>query len=770
MEGFDNDQIGGGRAVEVYQGGAGSGSGRQAVARLVFVDQGSGEGPEGDSSADLMKYWRQLLAHKWKVLALALLGLVAGLLVHLRQAPIYVARTSLEMNAPNERALMGGPQLEETGSPDLLLQTQIRIMQSSVVRERVNEKLKLQGIPAFVATEQLSWLRGFLRIRAAGAQMEGELPHAEISIRPVERSHIIEIICESPNPNMAAIYPNALAEEYIDYHIESRGMAADRASKFLVKQLGEMRARLQESENRLQAYKQKTGLLYGGDRASVEEEKLRQLQVELSRAEADRVSKQSAYEIASSNAADTIPEILDNGRLSGYQAEQARLRREQVELLSTFTKDHPKVVRLQAQMAEIETTLKRERETIIARIRNEFQSAERREQLLTAAYKKQSEAVSELSQKEVSYDILKRELDSNRRLYDDVLQRSTGTAMMAAVKVSSAYVIDRARVPESPSKPSLKMDLAMGLSGGMLLGVLLVLGADQVNRKLKGPGETPMHLKVPELGVIPDGEMVQNRSKVFEPGAPNEALPPGQEGGANGDSRPVQQPVELVGWQGQPSRMAESFRSTVASLLVAESKTGRRPRVIVVTSASRAEGKSSTVSNLGVALAEIGQRVLLIDADLRKPDLHTIFGTPNTWGLSDLPRDNVRIKTMPIEALVRPTDVKGLFLLPSGPELVSIASLLHSGRIRELIDRFRRDFDTILIDTPPLQYLSDARVLGRLADGAILVVRAGMTTRDSALAAKKRLVEDGINIIGTVLNRWHVKNKAQDAYYGYPER
>ncbi len=751
------------RAVDIYRGGGGA----PATARLVFLDQGGGESPESDSSNDLMKYWRQLLAHKWKVLALALLGLLGGLIAHLRQTPIYVARTTLEMNAPNESTLVGGPQLEETGGPDLLLQTQIRIMQSSVVRERVNEKLKQRGIPAFVAMERLAGLRSIFRIPISGSTPNtGDLPHVELSIRPIERSHILEIVCESPNPNMAAIYPNTLAEEYIDYHIEARGLATARASKFLTGQLAEMRARLQESENRLQAYKQQTGLLYGGDRTSVDEEKLHQLQTELSRAEADRVSKQSSYEIASSNAADTIPEILDNGRLSAYQSELARLRREQADLLSSFTKDHPKVVRLQAQVTELESTLKRERQSIITRIRNDFQGAERREQLLAAAYKKQSDLVADLSRKEVSYDLMKRELDSNRRLYDDLLSKSTGIAMLAAVKVSSAYVIDKARVPESPSKPSLKMDLVMGLSGGVLLGILFVLGADQVNRKLRTPGETPMHLKVRELGVIPDGDAAHDHRNVFESNPPG-ALGPGS-GETNGDGAP--HGGELMVSPSRPSRMAESFRSIVASILVAESRSGRRPRVIVITSCSRGEGKSSTASNLGIALAEIGQRVLLIDADLRKPDLHTVFNTPNTLGLSNLPSDNGRIRTMPLEALVRPTSVSGLFLLPSGPGTVSVASLLHSGRIKELIERCRREFDTILIDTPPLLYLSDARVLGRLADGAVLVVRAGMTTRDSALAAKKRLVEDGIDIIGTVLNRWHAKEKAKDAYYGYAEQ
>ncbi|MCC6591543.1 MAG: polysaccharide biosynthesis tyrosine autokinase [Bryobacterales bacterium] len=775
MPEYDNDQVNSmgadGYADDQFPTrvvGQYAGSGGAALARLVYVEQAAGDGTDADPSNDLMKYWRQLRSHKWTLVVMALLGVAAGLGGHLRQTPVYVARTALELNAPNEGSLVGGPRLEETGSPDALLQTQIRIMESSIVRERVDEKLRQRGIPPFEATEKLAGLRKWLRSRTSDSTSDRDLPPVEVSIRPIERSHIIEIVCESPNPNMAAIYPNALAEEYIDYHIEARGLAADRASKFLTGQLSDLRARLQESENRLQAYKQQSGLLYGSDKANVDEEKLRQLQVEFTRAEAERVSKQSAYEIASSNAAETVPEILDNGRLGGYQSELARLRREQADLMSMYTQDHPRVVRIQAQISELEQTLRRERESIISRIRNEYQGAMRREQLLAAAYKKQSDHVQDLSRKEVSFDLLRRELDSNRRIYDDLLQKSTGTAMLAAVKVSSAYVIDKARVPEIPSKPSLKIDLAMGLSGGILFGVLLVLAADQVNRKLKGPGETPLHLKVPELGVIPDSNSAYDRRKVFE-NSPPAGLPAGHENG-NGWQHTGTQPADSMIMPNQPSRIAESFRNTVASILVSESKIGRRPRVMVVTSAARGEGKSTTVSNLGIAMAEIGQRVLLIDADLRKPDLHTVFGTSNTWGLSDLPRDNARLKTMPLEALVRPTEVKGLYLLPSGPGTISVASLLHSGRIKELIERFRREFDTILIDTPPLMYLSDARVLGRLADGAILVVRAGMTTKDMALAAKNRLVQDGISVIGTVLNRWHAKESAKDVYYGYAEQ
>jgi receptor protein-tyrosine kinase len=189
------------------------------------------------------------------------------------------------------------------------------------------------------------------------------------------------------------------------------------------------------------------------------------------------------------------------------------------------------------------------------------------------------------------------------------------------------------------------------------------------------------------------------------------------------------------------------------------------PGVIMITSAGKGEGKSSIVSNLGIALAEINLKVLLIDADMRKPHLHDIFNVSNSWGLSDLLREKSSLENCPVEALSRKTDIEGLSLLPSGPGTLSIANLLYSRRLADLLKRLRAEFDIVVIDTPPMLYISDARVLGRLADGAILVLRASKTTRDAARAAKQRLVDDGIPVLGTILNEWDFRAKSRYGYY-----
>ena len=226
--------------------------------------------------------------------------------------------------------------------------------------------------------------------------------------------------------------------------------------------------------------------------------------------------------------------------------------------------------------------------------------------------------------------------------------------------------------------------------------------------------------------------------------------------------------IELVTWLRDSSLLAECFRAVLTSILFTGAN-GHRPKVIVLASSSPEEGKTTVASNLAIALAEISRRVLLIDGDLRRPRLHQLFNLDNDYGLSDLLRERQPVEGYPMTTLVDETGIPGLYLLPSGKASLSVASLLHSTRLREWLACFRQKFDAVLIDTPPMLQLPDARVLGRLADGVVLVVRAGQTSRDMARAACQRFEEDGTRILGTVLNDWD-PNKGEGYGYGYGYR
>lgn len=729
------------------------------ITRLICLEPLDAGGPEKSGDSGVLELWQVIRDRKMTIAALAVLGILGALLIYLIQNPVYQAGTTIEVQSLNESSL---EPLGDTGgtpyTPETYLQTQARILQSASVRARVDAKMLADtAFKPWKEPDHFAPIRRWLRLPAKAAKPNArQLPPVELHVKPYENTRLIEILVDAPDPKFAANYANTMTNEYIEYQLEARWNAAQRATRFLTQQIEKLRLKLQNSENRLQAYGRNAGLLFTDDKQNVEQAKLGQIQTELSAATADRVSKQASWEIARSSPPDTVPQVLDNGRLSGYQAQLADLRRQLAEMGPSLTPEHYKVIRVQAQIKALESTFQNERANILARIRNDYDTAVRREAALKDSYARQAALVSEQSAKTIDYDILRREVDSNRKLYDELLGRVQGAGLASALHASNIRIVDPAEPPRFPYKPNLIKSIALGLFTGLLLGVGLVLAGEHVNRSLKSPGETPFHLKVPELGVIPDKGSVLEKSRDGSP----RLLPLRTGLAGEGDH------VELVTWRNRPSVLAESFRSTLASILVTEHN-GQRPRVIVITSPGRGEGKSTTVSNLGIALAEINQKVLLLDADMRKPHLHEVFNAPNSWGLSDLLRERTSLKDMPLEALARETEVNGLYILPSGTGTVSIANLLYSNRTAELLQRLRQEFDTVLIDTPPMLYISDARVLGRLADGAILVVRAGKTTRDAALGAKQRLVDDRIPVMGTILNGWDSKAKTRYGYYTY---
>ncbi|MDQ6663055.1 MAG: polysaccharide biosynthesis tyrosine autokinase, partial [Acidobacteriota bacterium] len=307
-----------------------------------------------------------------------------------------------------------------------------------------------------------------------------------------------------------------------------------------------------------------------------------------------------------------------------------------------------------------------------------------------------------------------------------------------------------------PYKPSIFHNAGAGLIGGLVFGIGLVVLRERADRTIQSPGETAYYLNVPELGVIPAVASDRDNSYRRRELAAKFTDPKDQ----NGD-RHLTDCVELVTLKRRPSMVAESFRAALASILFSESS------VIVFSSSAPSEGKTTVLSNLGVAMAETHRRVLLIDADLRKPRLHHIFDVANARGLSDLLRSEKPLDDFRPEDLIQETGVNGLSILPSGPEAASISDLLYSARLPELLKHVRAKFDVVLIDTPPMLQMPDARILGRMADGVILIVRAGNTTRDTMLVATQRFVEDGTPVLGTILNNWNPKTRAADGYQGY---
>jgi len=308
----------------------------------------------------------------------------------------------------------------------------------------------------------------------------------------------------------------------------------------------------------------------------------------------------------------------------------------------------------------------------------------------------------------------------------------------------------------------------MGLLSGICLGVSLVVLRERADRTLHDPGDIAYYLHLPELGVVPTANldlMQRNRKMAIVPKGRVAVLE--LNGQPQGEEEILDDRVELVTWLRKKALISESFRTTLTSILFS-AHNGERPRILVLTSASPKEGKTTVVCNLGIAMAEINHKVVIVDADLRRPRMHQVFGVKNDEnGLSEILLRTEPLDAETVAAAAKPTAIPGLYVLPSGRSRFNAASLLHSERLPELLRGLRQQFDTVLIDTPPMVNIPDARVLARQADGVILILRSALTTRDAALLAKQRFVDDGIPLMGTILNNWNPNTPGYGYYRNY---
>ncbi len=338
-------------------------------------------------------------------------------------------------------------------------------------------------------------------------------------------------------------------------------------------------------------------------------------------------------------------------------------------------------------------------------------------------------------------------------------------------------VIDPAKVPIAPYKPQLWLNALLGLLGGAVLGIAYIATTEKADRMLQEPSDVSLYVGLPELGVIPTGRCLKSSSAHRLPVASDSWK-------SNGGStlglnlvRVLPQCLELATWQAKPGPMAESFRAALTSILFA-GRSEHRPNILVVTSPNSGDGKTTVATNLAIALAETGQTVLLIDADMRKPRIHTLFELDNKKGLSSILHDGHRAQQSDpdldqdtasdkeFEELFRPTPIPRLFVLTSGPSVPGPTNLLYAKHFPGCLQKWAESFDMILLDTPPMLMIPDARLLGKMAQSVVLVVRAESTTRDAAVAACIRLKEDGIDILGTIMNDWNPKH-SRGGYYGY---
>ena len=709
--------------------------------------------PELDDAGFLLEYWMVLWRRRGLILLASLAMAAVALGYSLTLTPLYSGEAMLQVEGMNQNFLgleSLSPVAAHNGPTNVDLPTQMQILESDSLVASVVEKMGLAQRDEFQGESLMTRLG-----RKLGTVSTPLLPESEIALRktrkrlsvePIVQTHLVLVRFQSEDPELAAALPNTLAQEFIRKNLELRRSAGKSTSIWLDEELQQQKRLLEEADNQLQSYARRNSLLFTGQaQESIAEDKMRQMQSELLRAEAEAAAMQARFEAAVSSPPETLGEVLADQSLRQKEASLTTLNQELAQTELWFKPNYPRVRELQAQIREIETALLRERNNIVQRIENDYRTARRRADLLGAELDRQIKLVSGESAVAVQYNILKREVETNRQVYDSLLQRMKEAGVAAAIQNSNISIVDAARIPLEPSEPNLPRNVLLGWAFGLFGAIGLVFVRDRADSTLRSPGDAESRLSLPELGIIP----------AFESDAPTRRLLGRGQAALRmreADENP-ERALELVCWRREQSALAEAFQTTLTSVenLAPE---GEGPRCLVVSSARSGEGKTTVLSNLGVAAAQRGRRVLLIDADLRAPRLHELFKVDNTYGLSNLLRAGRR-EQEPTESLVRPTGVRNLYLLPAGKSDASIAMLLGSPRVNELLRSLEREFDLILIDTPPGLAVADARVLAKVADGVLLVVRAGQTDTSSAEAVQRRFQGDGAVMVGAVLNGWN---------------
>lgn len=725
--------------------------------------------PSDPETGGLLEWGRILWTERYKVLCGIAIGLALGLTVGLVERPTYSAKTELVIESPNADFLNAqevSPVAEDASAAGGLtdVQTQLQVMQSDQMLDRVIAKLNQEHKlgPLDEEANRISWIRRILhlpdRTASERAYRIHKLATAHLSVRQVGPSRAVDVTYTSPDPQFAATFANTFAAEYIASNMEARWAMSERTGEGLMRRLSAVKDQLQQSQNALQEYAQSSGLLFGpptpgtNERTDVSETRLAQLQDELSHAEADRVAAESRLETAQSADPNTVADVLNDDRLRDLKAKLTDLQREKADLSAIYTPKHEKVLRVQAQIVPLQAAFDAQRAAVIGRIRTDYSTASRREGMLKRAYSQQVGVVTQKNDKAIRYGILKHQVDSNQKLYESMLEQVNHVYIASAAGSSNVQVFSSATVPPKPNSPGIIFDAAFGVFFGFLGGSAYVLTKSKSDRTISIPGQAGERVQLRELGIIPNQKLDASLSarRINQPHSHRVLSISADAYGENSTEIPTS--VEIASWWAKSGIFAESFRMLLASVMCPDDR-GVRPRVMVTTSVNSGEGKTTVVTNLAIAMAEIGQRVLLIDADLRRPRLHQVFCLTNNHGLKDIAEGNHNDERPDDRAFIKQTFIPRLDVLTSGPcSSECVASLLYSQRLQPFLESMRSVYDTILIDTSPCLNIADARVIGQLSDAVILVTRAGRTTWEEGRRVSDTFAHDRIPVMGTVLN------------------
>jgi capsular exopolysaccharide synthesis family protein len=712
--------------------------------------------PDASETLDLREYWRAVVRRKWLVVPVFLAAVLATAIVSLRQTRIYDATCTIviDLAAPRVLDSQQVQEVVESGATGYFYtreyyETQYKVITSRAVAQRAADRLQLSRNGRFLGLDGVVDPAERERLRTKADPVP--IVQANLRVEPVKDSRVVRIRYESPDPDLAALIANTIAESYVAETLSVKSSATQTASDWLETQLADLEEKLERSGRELFEFKRSHDIVATSweDRQGMVSQRLTTINDALTKARVRKAELEARNDAIAALGraateggaqAESLAPVAASPAIQQLKVRYVEARAECADLRVKYLEDHPRLEACDKKLAMAQQALRNEIRTVLESARAEYREVAKTEKNLVALLNETKSDAFGLNQYEREYLELKRTYDNNQRLYELLLKRLKDTGVTGMLQVSNVRILDRAQPSAVPVRPKVRQNLTMAAMVGLFAGVALALLVELLDTSISTQAQVEERLGLTFLGILPRIGAGKN----------------------DGGGRKL-----LVREQPQ-SAVAECLRSIRANLLFMSPD--RPLKKILVTSAGPEEGKTTTASLLAQIMADGGSRVLLVDADMRRPRIHRIFDTSGGQGLSSL-----ILGEGSVDEAVKATEIPNLWVLPCGPVPPNPAELLHAEAFRALLEELARRFDRVILDSPPVGAVSDPVVASTAVDGTLLVLKAGRTSREHARRAVRALTDVNARIFGAVLNDLDLKDERYGRYYhyqqyGYPVR
>ncbi len=697
----------------------------------------------------LREYWRIVKRHKWVVIATLFILVTLVTIATLMTRPVYRATVKVEIGKETERVLSGQRIMEvETANVfnPLYMQTQVEILQSRDLARRIINKLKLTEHDEF-------------KLRTKNPLSENERQVVLVNtfqnrydVAVGRMSRVVSISFDAYNAQLAADVANTAAEQYIGWSMENRVQGVESAKDFLKEKLLESEAELRKSEQAYSTYLTEHKIIsFDLDKGNITLDRASELNKQLVQVENERRQSEALYQRSREASPDDLPQVLNDTMVQNISKELSKQEQELANLSAKYQPGYPAVKQVQEQVNDLKSQLQAAKKNVVKNIETQYEVARRKEADLKVSLSQSKGEAIQQNRETVQLNVIKQKLDIDRKIYDDLLQRSRQAGVESEFHPTNIRVVQTAEVPIAPVKPNKPLNIGLSILIGLALGIGLAFFIEYLNNTINSAEDVERITHLPPLGAIPSLQsLTKRRALSYGYGARKStalAL-------SNGDNS-----HELVSSHDSLSAYSESYRALRTSLLLSSAE--HAPRTMLITSSHPGEGKTTIVANTAISLAQTGARVIVLDADMRRPRCHKVLNTKNEVGLSTyLSRD------IPLDEVVQvAADIPNLHVIPAGPVPPNPSELLSSVKLRILLAQLQDRYDHIVIDSPPVIHVTDALIISPQVDGVALVVKSGHTPREAVVRSKQALIDVNAKIFGVVLN--HVDLEREGYYYNY---